>query len=88
MLLGKRLIEYSFVLIPNSRIVKIPIRFSTSIWACVTYGGNYRRCTDISDPQNIGISAVFPMYCTYVTGFTKTRHNACRKNRNPIYSLT
>ena len=28
MLLGKRLIGYSLVLIPNSRIVKIPIHFS------------------------------------------------------------
>ena len=30
MLLGKRLIGYLFVLTPNNRIVKIPIRFSTS----------------------------------------------------------
>ena len=30
MLLGKRLIGYSFVLTPNSRIVKISIRFSTN----------------------------------------------------------
>ena len=29
MLLGKRLIRYLFVLIPNSQIVKIPIHFST-----------------------------------------------------------
>ena len=31
MLLGKRLIRYSFVLTPNSRIVKIPICFSTRL---------------------------------------------------------
>ena len=30
MLLGKRLIRYSFVLMSNSQIVKIPIRFSTN----------------------------------------------------------
>ena len=71
MLLGKRLIEYSFILIPNSRIVKIPICFSTTAKVAyniaTTIPINYKQGYTIPEIVSLLSQSFKALYLTFVS---------------------